>query len=54
MNQYFNGNLSYFLTEVSLDTSEEKQLSYIQKWIISKKFFDDFMTTLAGKMHFKK
>ena len=47
MNQYFNGNLSYFLTEVSFDTSEEKQQSYFQKWIILKKFFDDFMTTLA-------
>ena len=34
MNQQFNGNLSYFLTEVSFVTSEEKQLSGFQKLII--------------------
>ena len=30
MNQYFNDKLSLSLTEVSFDTSEENQLSYIQ------------------------
>ena len=39
MNQYFNGKLSFFLTEVSFDTSEEKQLSYFQKWRFKKKSF---------------
>ena len=32
-NQYFNDKLVLFLTEVTFDTSEEKQLSYYQKWI---------------------
>ena len=30
MNQYFNDKLSFFLTEVSFDSSEGKQLSYFQ------------------------
>ena len=30
MNQYFNDELSFFLTKVSFDTSEGKQLSYFQ------------------------
>ena len=30
MNQYLNDKLSLFLTEVSLDPSEENQLSYFQ------------------------
>ena len=30
MNQYFNGKLSLFLTEVNFATSEEKCLSYFQ------------------------
>ena len=30
MSQYFNDKLSLFLTEVSFDTSEEKEVSYFQ------------------------
>ena len=36
MDQYFNDKLSLFLTEVSFDISEEKQLSYFQKLIFLK------------------
>ena len=36
MNQYFNDKSSLFHTEVSFDTSEEKQLSYFQELIFFK------------------
>ena len=37
MNQYFNGELSLFLAEVTFDMSEENQLSYFQKGYFLKK-----------------
>ena len=49
MNQYSNDKLSLFLTEVSFDTSEEKQLSYFQKLI----FFNNSLM-ISSKMQIKK
>ena len=37
MNQYFNGELSLFLAEVTFDMSEENQRSYFQKGYFLKK-----------------
>ena len=54
MNQYFNGKLSLFLTEVDFDTSEENQVSNFQNCIFFQNSLVSHEPHNQVKCRFKK